>query len=183
MSIETYTHLVPTPKRSAMNSGLSPARVETLIDIFGEFPGLTNDCGPVKNARVAKQSQTRDLGPFRATGIRPALSSLETVMDEVKAAHPLLWGIIGTEGMLCYRRVRGSSKPSNHAAGTAIDIKIGGVLPEFNAAMVPFGYVVLYGYFHRHGWFWAAGYNGRRDPMHFEIADETLRKWHASGTI
>ena len=64
---------------------------------------------------------------------------------------------------------------------------VGGVLPAMDYSpdtpeLIPNGFVVLYSYFHREGWFWAAGYaGGRVDAMHFEVADETLRKWAANG--
>ena len=34
--------------------------------------------------------------------------------------------------------------------------------------------------FNRNGWFWGAGFR-TEDAMHFEVSDETIRKWHASG--
>jgi D-alanyl-D-alanine dipeptidase len=124
------------------------------------------------------------VGPFKVTGIKPALDDLETIFAELKAAHPDLYKLIGTAGMTCYRCVRGApGTPSNHAAGTALDVTIAGTLTLFNAKVVPSGLIVLYGYFHRHGWFWAAGYKGRTDPMHFEVSDERLQQWKKEGKI
>ena len=178
----SYKTLVPAPTRTSMNSGLSPARVATLLEIYGPFRDLGTDCGTVGNAKIRALLQTRDVGPFRVTGIKPALDDLEAIFAEVRAAHPDLYALLGTAGMECYRCVRGApGTPSNHAAGTAIDMKIAGTLTLFNAKFVPYGLVVLYGYFHRKGWFWAAGYKGRTDPMHFEVSDERLRQWHRSG--
>lgn len=188
--MNTYTQLVPTPNRNSMNSGLSPARVATLTSIFGAFPNLPEDCGTCANKRIASMLQTRNVGPFRATGIAPALDSLSRIFARVKAAHPELYQIVGTAGMACYRRVRGTQNtPSNHAAGTAIDLTVGGVLPDMDYSpetplLIPNGFVVLYGYFHREGWYWAAGYAGDRvDGMHFEVADQTLRGWDKAGLI
>jgi len=181
----SYATLVPTPPRESMNTGLSAAKVETLIEIFGPFPGLPENCGECRNHKVASLLETRDVGPFRVTGIKPALDSLEEIVADVKSAHPDLYKDIGTAGMNCYRRVRGSqSRPSNHAAGTALDLTMAGILSPFNATRVPYGLVVLYSYFHKHKWFWAAGYHTHRiDPMHFECSDELLREWHAKGII
>jgi hypothetical protein len=48
--------------------------------------------------------------------------------------------------------------------------------------LIPNGFLVLYSYFHKEGWFWAAGYaSGRVDAMHFEASDETLWQWYHEG--
>lgn len=185
MSNSTYTALVPTPNRRAMNTGLSASKVSTLRAVFGDFPDLPVDCGTNKNKIISSMLETRDVGPFRATGIKPALDSLERIFAAVKRDHPDLYKLVGTAGMHCYRRVRGGRNPSNHCAGTAIDLTIGGVLPGMDYSpetpeMIPNGFVILYAYFHAEGWFWAAGYaGGRVDAMHFEVADQTLREWAA----
>lgn len=187
MSTETYTHLVPTPNRRSMNSGLSAAKVSTLKSIFGAFPDLPENCGENRNPKIRALLETRNVGPFRVTGIRPALDSLERIFAAVKRDHPDLYKIVGTAGMHCYRRVRGASTPSNHCAGTAIDLTVNGVLPPMDFSpespeLIPNGFLVLYSYFHREGWFWAAGYaGGHVDAMHFEAADETLWRWYHDG--
>lgn len=186
MSDTTYTHIVPTPNRKYMNSGLSAAKVSTLKVLFGEFPNLPENCGANRNVKVLSMLETRNVGPFRCTGIKPALDSLERIFADIKNDHPELYKIIGTAGMHCYRRVRGSSSPSNHSAGTAIDLTVNGILPGMDStpetpALIPNGFVIMYAYFHREGWYWGAGYaGGRVDAMHFEVADETLRKWAAN---
>lgn len=183
--VETYTTLVPTPNRHYMNSGLSAARASTLKRLFGSFPDLPVNCGSNQNAEVKAMLETRDVGPFRCTGIKPALDSLERIFDAIKEDHPDLYKIIGTAGMHCYRRVRGGRNPSNHSAGTAIDLKVDGILPGMdyspeNPDLIPNGFVIMYSYFHREGWYWGAGYGGGRvDAMHFEVADQTLRQWAA----
>lgn len=190
-SKELYTHLVPTPSRKSMNSGLSAAKVTTLTNIFGAFPSLPENCsGSSKNPHVARLLETRNVGPFRCTGIKPFLDALTRAFAKLKAAHPILHSMIGTEGAFCYRAVRGTrSKPSNHSAGTAIDLKVNGFLPPMDYSpespdMIPNGFVIMYGYLHEEGIFWAAGYKGDRlDTMHFEAADETLKKWDEEGKI
>lgn len=181
--------LVPTPNRLSMNTGLSPARVSTLESVFGEFPNLPVNCGDCQNPRVSRHLETRDVGPFRCTAIKPFLDALERVFVKIKAAHPELYDLLGTEGAMCYRCVRGSSSPSNHAAGTAIDLSVGGVTPDMDYSpetpdMIPNGFVILYGYFHREEIYWAAGYAGHRvDAMHFEASDELLRNWKSKGLV
>jgi hypothetical protein len=182
----TYTALVPTPNRRSINSGLSAAKVSTLKELFGPFPDLPTDCGKNRNAKISAMLEVRNVGPFRVTGIKPALDSLERIFAGVKRDHPDLYKIVGTAGMHCYRRVRGGYSPSNHCAGTAIDITVNGVLPEMDTTpetpeLIPNGFLILYGYFYREGWLWAAGYAGRVDAMHWEVADQTLRKWAENG--
>jgi hypothetical protein len=68
---------------------------------------------------------TTDVGPFRVTGLRPAVESLAAIFLKVRRLRPRL----RTAGMMCCRNVRGSSRSiSNHAWGTAIDMKIDGEL-------------------------------------------------------
>lgn len=184
---DIYTHLVPTPNRRSMNSGLSAAKVSTLKTLFGDFPNLPENCGTNKNAKVSAMLETRNVGPFRCTGIKPALDSLERIFAAVKKDHPDLYKLVGTAGMHCYRKIRGGNTPSNHSAGTAIDLTVGGVLPPMDYSpetpgLIPNGFVILYAYFHREGWYWGAGYaGGRVDAMHFEVADETLKAWASRG--
>jgi len=183
-----YSHLVPTPPRESMNTGHSPARVVTLEACFGDFPHLPTDCGECRNHKVSALLESRNVGPFKVTMIRPALDALERALKKLKTAHPELYKMLGTEGGMCYRRVRGASTPSNHAAGTAIDFNVGGVLPEMDTtpetpALIPNGFVILYGFLHGEGFAWGAGYRSRADSMHWEISDETLRAWKAEGKI
>ena len=184
-----YTTLVPTPNRNSMNSGLSAAKVSTLINVFGDFPDLPVNCGDCQNPRISQLLETRDVGPFRATAIKPFLDVLERVFAKVEAAHPDLYDLLGSEGAMCYRRVRGSSSPSNHAAGSAIDLSVGGVTPPMDYSpetpmLIPNGFIVLYGYFHAEKVYWGAGYaGGRVDSMHWEASDELLHDWHNKGIV
>src|SRR5712691_13388414 len=72
---------------------------------------------------------TEDVGPFRVTGLAPAVSSLREVMAEIRQAEPDVFAGLGSSGMLCARLVRGSATAiSNHSWGTAIDLNLNGVL-------------------------------------------------------
>ncbi|HVT11919.1 MAG TPA: M15 family metallopeptidase [Fimbriimonadaceae bacterium] len=176
--------LVPTPPRSDMNTGLSPARHQTMIDVLGRPGELTKDCSEPTNQGLIALIETKDVGPFRVTGIKPALEDLAAIFAAVKKNNMELYNLLGTAGMLCVRAVRGSTTHfSNHSWGSAIDMTIGGLLAEMNATHIPSGLLALYPFFHEKGWFWAAGYNGRTDPMHFEVANETLLAWRDSGRL
>lgn len=172
-----YTKIVRAPAPSTINTGLSACKASTLRDVFGE-PREAGDysqkcqgvTGPFKGRIV-----TEDVGPFKVTGMDVAVASLKAVFAEVKAKEPELYALLGTAGMLCVRFVRGSTHTvSNHSWGTAVDLTIGGDLPAYGAKRCPQGFVNLYSYFHRHGWYWGAEFP-TTDCMHFELADETVR--------
>ncbi|WP_162232440.1 M15 family metallopeptidase, partial [Methylogaea oryzae] len=156
-----------------------------MLDIFGNPRDTYNsDCQPVSNQSLQKMIVTTDIGPFRVTGLKSATEDLIQIFAEVKAADTALYAALGTAGMLCARLVRGTTTGaiSNHAWGTAIDIKINGILDPRGDGLVLAGLVRLAPYFNRHGWFWGAGF-GTEDGMHFEVGDDRLRQWHADGTV
>jgi len=177
-----FTNMVPLPARTDINTGFSPARQSTMLNLLGTPGALTENCSNITNPALAARIKTKDVGPFRVTGLDLAIASLEAVFDEVKAANPELYNVLGTAGMTCCRAVRHShSLFSNHSWGTAIDIKISGVLTPQGARHIPEGLLLLYPHFHTHGWFWAAGYRTLVDPMHFELADETIQELFGGG--
>lgn len=180
-----YLQAVPTPPRSAMNTGLSPAKHDTMLRLLGKPGAMTVNCSEPTNAALLAKIITLPITPkLKARGLAPAVKSLQKVFDDIKADDPDLWAIISSAGMLCCRAVRGSTTHfSNHSWGTAIDLKIGGILAPLNAKTIPLGLKLIYPHFHRYGWFWAAGYKGRTDAMHFEVAQETLLRWKRENLI
>lgn len=178
--------LVPVSQIGGINSGLSPAKHATMMKLFGKPGPFGTNCafptGPVVNKFTQKVVVITP--KIRVRALSPAVASLKMVFNDIKKYHPELWSIIGTAGMTCCRAVRGSDRYySNHSWGTAIDLTIGGILAPLNATRVPYGLIVCYGYFHKYGWFWAQGYRGRTDPMHQEVAQETLLRWKKEGVI
>lgn len=175
---------VPIPKAGTINSGLTYCRPETALAIFGPpAVPLPTECGAPTSKKLKAVLITADVGPFRVTGIRPAVESLKRIFAKVKAEKPDLYAAIGTAGMLCVRCIRGyPGTPSNHAFGAAIDLKMNGQLVPLNAPWAQQGTLLLYHYFHTEGWFWGASWE-RPDSMHFEVSDEKLREWHAAGVI
>lgn len=176
-----YMQLVKPPPRDWINSGFSPARHNTMMALLGRPGQMSRDCTDPTGDKVKRLVVKQQITPhFKARGISPAIASLQMVMDDVKQHEPELYELIGTEGMLCCRAVRGSSTHfSNHSWGCAIDLTIGGILAPQNATKIPYGLIALYFYFHKRGWFWAQGYAppSKTDPMHFEIAEQTMRRW------
>jgi D-alanyl-D-alanine carboxypeptidase-like protein len=170
-----------------INVGLTPAQEATMVSILGSptIP-LTTSCQNSKaSTKVKDLMETRAISPiFKLTGIRPALDSVQTVLKKVFAANPDLEGVLGTEGMLCVRRRKPTSgavskKLSNHSWGTAVDFNIVGFdapgntkqnVPRFISIMIPF--------FNAAGWLSGIAFN---DSMHFEVADETIKKWSKDG--
>lgn len=174
--------LVPLPAITDINTGRTPATVEQMIALLGVPGRLTQNCSPITNSVLKAQMVTKSVGPFTVTGWAPAVRSLAAIFSEVRAADPALYAVVRTAGMLCCRAVRGSqSHFSNHSWGCAIDLEIESEIDALGADHVQKGILDLYPFFHRHGWFWGAGYQGRKDPMHMELSLESVRQLKVGG--
>lgn len=167
---------------AGMNAGLSPASQRTMLDVFGAPGEKSLNCSPVTNPRVRDLLETRDLGPIRVRGLRPAVEAVARVIERVRTEEPRLHDQLGTAGMLCCRRVRGGRNFSNHSWGTAIDIKINGVLDDVNDDLCQRGLRMLAPFFHAERFFWGAAFP-REDAMHFEASDQLVRAWHEQGVV
>ncbi len=70
---------------------------------------------------------------------------------------------------------------SNHAWGTAIDLKLDGMAPpRSTGSMVPYFIAALVPYFNQAGWYSGIGF---ADDMHFEVADQTILQWAKGGQV
>lgn len=139
------------------------------------------DCGPMTNKKLAARMVTDSVGPFRVTGFDLAVRSLKEVFADITKAYPDMK--LSSAGMLCCRYVRGStSSLSNHSWGTAIDLKVDGVLDERGDGKVQSGLTLIAPIFNKHGWFWGAHFS-TEDGMHFEISVQKLDKWKAAGLL
>lgn len=169
--------LVDLPTKGSYNTDLSACKPSTLTKVFGRpREQFTSKCQPVTNKSYARRIVTASVGPFRVTGLDIAVASLTRVMDQVRLHDPEAYASVGTAGMLCCRLVRGSKTAiSNHSWGTAIDLTFDGVLDRPNNGRCQLGLLRVYRHFHEEGWYWGAGFS-REDAMHFELADETIRK-------
>jgi peptidoglycan hydrolase-like protein with peptidoglycan-binding domain len=175
-----YTDHLPLPARGTVNRGLRAASNRVMTDRLGlPRDAFTQDCLPPTNQAFKRMIVTADAGPFRVTGLRPAVASLATIFAEVRREHPDLHRRLGTAGMMCCRHQRGSSRAiSNHAWGTAIDMTVGGVLVPRKAQYVILGLQLLAPIFNRHGWYWGAAF-GTPDPHHFECGAALLETFDA----
>lgn len=141
----------------------------------------TVDCSPLKNKKLAARMVTDSVGPFRVTGFDLAVRSLKEVFKEIATKYPDLK--LTSAGMLCCRLVRGSSHSlSNHSWGTAIDLKIDGVLDERGDSKVQHGLKLIAPIFNKYGWYWGAHFK-TEDGMHFEISVQKLHQWRAAGLL
>lgn len=71
----------------------------------------------------------RDVGPFDAGMVRPALDSLERIFARIAGSHPDLRQQLGAYGGFCVRLIRGTAEgASRDAFGVALHGSIGGLL-------------------------------------------------------
>lgn len=170
--------------KTRFNQGITQPRNKTMMEILGPpRDGYSTDCQPVTNPHLKELMDTRQIGPITLTMLRPALESLERVMERLKKSDPDIHAKVGTAGAICARFIRGSTTAvSNHSWGTAVDLTLEGQLDPFADGGTQFGLLILAEYFNDEGWFWGAAYN-REDSMHFEVGEETLRQWLAEGRL
>ncbi|MBC4017977.1 peptidoglycan-binding protein [Siccirubricoccus deserti] len=170
--------------RVNLNGPLRGARNKTMLAVFGSPRGsFSQKCQPVTNERLRSLIVTEDVGPFRVTGLRPAVRTLRTIFADVKAAEPDIHGRLGTAGMLCARFVRDSTSAiSNHSWGTAIDLTIDGVLDARGDRKAQQGLLQIFKHFNNHGFYWGAAFP-TEDAMHFEASEDLIHDWQAKGEL
>lgn len=172
---------VAIPK--GINAGLNSARQATMRAVLGEPRSSYNQtCQGITNPVLAKLVEYgRNVGPFKASGLKPALDSITKVFADIKAEQPEVYAALGTAGMLCVRNIRGSRTGiSNHSWGTAIDLTLSGKLDAYGDGKVQYGLTLIAPIFHRHKWYWGASF-GKEDGMHFEASEQLIREWAAQG--
>jgi hypothetical protein len=170
--------------KGRFNNGITQPRNKTMMAILGPPRNdYGTDCRSVSNPKLKAMVETRQIGPIKTTMLKPALDSLERIMNKLKEDEPDIYAKLGTAGALCARFIRGSNTSvSNHSWGTAIDLTLEGQLDPFADGTIQVGLVILAEHFNDEGWYWGAGYN-REDGMHFEVGEETLRAWVAEGKL
>jgi hypothetical protein len=175
----SITQLIAVPSGS-VNAGLTSVRNAYMFEKFGapRTDGkYTVDGGPTNNPRLQRAMVTRNVGPFRVTGLGPAVASLTSVFTEVRRDFPEVHAAITSGGMFNCRYVRGSKTSiSNHSWGTAIDLGFYGAVDPWRDNKVYFGLAQIAPIFNRHGWFWGATFR-REDGMHFEGSKSLIDSW------
>ena len=178
----------PEPLPNSINQGLTSPTATFLISELGVPGALNDDCTyVVTDPKIKNQIVTEDVGPFKVTGLKPAVSAIRRVFQKVKIADRELYNQLTTEGMLCIRKVRGGNSFSNHSWGLAIDIIIK-KNPDDKSTDVhgddktQLGLKKLYPYFHAEKFYWGASFP-KEDSMHFEVSQELITQWKESGEI
>lgn len=170
--------------RRDMNRGLTPIPSGRLEGVFGQpAPALSDQCAEPTSPRLTSALEMRQIGQFRLRMVRPALDSLQRVLDAVARDHPALHRSLRSYGAFCARLIRGSAVAvSRHAYGLAVDLSIGGALDAMGDGQTQFGLIVLADYFQAEGWIWGAAFS-REDSMHFEPGAELFERWVSEGRI
>jgi D-alanyl-D-alanine carboxypeptidase len=170
--------------KTRFNKGITQPRNRTMMEILGPpRDSYSTDCQSVTNPNLKGLLEAKQVGPIKVTMLKPALESLERILNRLKESDPDIYAKVGTAGALCARFIRGSTTSvSNHSWGSAIDITLQGELDRFADGGTQFGLLILAEYFNDEGWYWGAVYN-REDSMHFEVGEETLRAWKAAGKL
>lgn len=140
---------------------------------------LTALLGDPTATRVTSNTATESVGPFRVTGLKPAMASLRAVLGQVHSELPDLYGLLGSLGMRVVRKTRGRSTYSTHSWGIALDLQIALQTPPLGTTYSLRGLDALSPYFNRAGWYWGGGYRNvtRKDPMHFECGLALVRSF------
>lgn len=182
--ISWYIKKVPKPLNDAVNTGLHSCPTGRLIHLFGTPRiSLSDNCLPITNPFWQKFIVTMDVGPFRATGNRLFLEVLKLAFADLKQLDPVLYGILGSAGCLCCRRVRGTTSTlSNHGLGLAIDITINHILDDRGDNEVLQGLLVLYSVLKKYRIWWGTEFT-TEDAMHFEVSAELIDEWIADGKL
>jgi len=191
-----FLEKIPVPPKGTFNVGLTSAKNADMLALFGHpVTGGAyrpdGKCTQADNPSFVTLLATRDVGPFRVTGLKPALESMTSIFARVESELPDLHALLRTEGMHCARftKIRqpdGTIKigpgVSNHAWGTAVDIKLGDELDAQGNALTQRGLLVLSSYFNAAGWYWGAAFPVE-DAMHFEVSKSLLAKWKQAGLV
>jgi hypothetical protein len=169
---------------AGINAGLSGCNNSLMIATLGRPRSVfTQDCAAITNKQYAKRIKTNNVGPFKVTGFDLAVDDLKRIFDEVRAVRPAEYAMLSSAGMLCCRLVRGSKTSiSNHSWGTAIDLKINGVLDVRGNGRAQAALNAIAPIFNKHGWFWGATFR-IEDAMHFEASAQRLTQWKKEGKV
>lgn len=177
---QSLTETVAKPSPDSINQGLEAVSNSFMMQKLGRpRESYSTNCQPITNPVLKNQIVTESVGPFRVTGLRPAVKSLQAVMEQVKMEQPAVYTALGTAGMLCCRFVRGSTTSiSNHSWGTAVDLKLNGILDHYGDNTVQIGLTLIAPIFNQHGWYWGVAFR-KEDAMHFEASKSLVLQWAA----
>jgi D-alanyl-D-alanine carboxypeptidase/Putative peptidoglycan binding domain len=161
-----------------LNSGLTAVNNKLMLSVFSNPREDYSQKGQsVTNPQLKRWMKTDNVGPFRVTGMKPAVESLAQILADVAKEQPEVYAVLGHVGMLVCRYQRNSTtRISNHSWGTAIDLQIGGVTDPRGDDKTQYGLTLIAPIFHRHGWYWGATFP-TEDSMHFEGSRALIDAW------
>jgi hypothetical protein len=185
--IVDFLELIPRPAPGGVNQGLRAPTAAFLEQLLGlPREDFTGQCQPPTVPAFKRLVATSNVGPFSATGLKPALKSLAAIFADVKSEVPELHAILKSNGMLCcrFRHIGGKNvpPPSSHSWGTALDLIVGGKTDVQGDNKVMRGLSILARFFNAHQWVWGATFP-TEDSMHFEVSQELLIRWKDAGQI
>src|SRR5690242_10255628 len=168
--MSTFGQLVKLDSILPINVGLTSPAESTMVSLLGRPIDVTETkCDNNKiSTLVRKLRITANVGPFKVTGIKPAVSSLQAIFKEAQDKEPELWGSLTSAGMLCCRlrkptSGRKSTQLSNHSWGTALDVAVDGEADGGRDRKVQLAIAILIPIFNKFGWFSGAGFTTAED--------------------
>lgn len=175
---------VPVFEAKAINGELSPGRAAINTALIGAPRGTYGPAPePLQSIALEAMMETEDLGPFRATGLSPAIAALRAIVTDISLELPHLYESLGVREMLACRRVRGSNSViSNHSWGLALDLTIDGVADVEPETPEMAALIELWPIFNRHGFYWGMAF-GQENATHFEASDQLVRRWADEGAF
>jgi Ca2+-binding RTX toxin-like protein len=140
---------------------------------------------------VQKLMTTTTIEGMTFHAIQPAIDDIKSVFQAITKGVPALAGEtlpdlldnISTEGMFV-PRLQGNNKPaSNHSWGTAIDLKVDGILDHAKDGYTHLALVKMMSYFNKAGWYSGSKFL-EEDSMHFEMSTQRIKQVfdHKEGT-
>lgn len=173
-----FVEPIPKGEVAVRNTGLSSPGNALMTERFGEPRTTYNQtCQAIEDKTLKARMSTANVGPFRATGLDSAITSLTGVFTTVATEQRLVYRALTSAGMLCARNVRGSKTSiSNHSWGTAIDLKIDGELDARGDDETQFGLELIAPIFNAAGWYWGIDFR-TEDSQHFEAGRTLVSSW------
>jgi hypothetical protein len=107
--------LKPKPDSASFNVGLKRLTNAFMLRAFGEprtERDYTDKDAPVTNPLLKRNMLFQSVGPFRVTGLKPAVLSLTKIMADIAAEQPDVYRVLDSRGMLVVRWVRPADRGS-----------------------------------------------------------------------
>ncbi len=184
---KALTRLMPVPGN--LNKGVQRVSENYMIKTLGHPrtdeklppPGYDDGTMLTNPKLIRNMVSANAILKGTGSGLKPAVDSLQTIMDQIQAQMPTVRAAMTSAGMKNCRRTKlktgwGNSF-SNHSWGTAVDIKFNAALDNPSDKVVQVGLAMVAPIFNANGWFWGAGFGGYVDAMHFEAGQTLIDQW------